>query len=1200
MMAANISHTQYGQLNIDDYIQDAEVFEENQLPFSPILIPYGNYKSALTKTESQSEYYRSLNGNWKFNFENTPYVFPADFYEKNFDDSKWKEIKVPSVWQTQGYDHLMYRNIPMEFAPYDPPHVPIEINPTGCYRRTFDISNDWIGRKIVLHFDGVKSNAFVWINGKYLGYDEGSMTPAEYDITDLISEKSNQITVLVTRWSSGSYLEDQDMWRYSGIYRDVYIYSKPTVSITDLTVITDFDESYTDADLTLKIAVNSSSPLSEQYKLKYTLLDSTKNQIASETSTTDEQSFTITNKIKKPYQWSDEKPYLYTLIVELINSNNESVDIIKKKIGFRELEMIDGKACLNGRPFYVKGVNRHEHHPDFSAAITMEMMLKDIFLMKQNNVNAVRTSHYPDSPLWFELCDEYGILVQDEVNAECHYKEDWVPTLEFYHNAFMNRMIGMIQRDKNHPSIIMWSTGNECGLGEIHYRMQDYARAHDPTRFIMHQSNHPNGEAPYVDIIGPRYPTVSRLRHIALTSEKPVVMGEYAHAMGNSLGQFDELWDLIYSMDRLQGGFVWDWVDQGLNTNLVLTPDESDYKIISAVIGNPTFIEGVKGQAVKFSGLDDWIEVYNHPVFDELTNDVSIEFWIKPDKWFIENRIVTRSNQFGVSQLHPDSLSFYINSYQNCITTSLPDNWVNIWHKVKAEYDGKQMRLFIDDKLKVSKNYNKNFVCTQYPVNIGRDYLLNGDGHLGWISNCAIDELVISGTINNQNKILLDLPFDITQTDGKFVYYGINSFACNGVVFYNRTPQPELFQMKKSQSPIKFELIDQNIIITNRYSFTDLNEIDFKWFLYNNGNMVKNGSFEVNCLPMSSVTIESPVGELNSNSNEEYILEVTANNRNEKSRKLNGFEITFEQFKLSTASFDKKPVSDNSRVNIEQSADEFLIHSGEIDFRVNNISGELSIIKDSELIAFGPELNVWRAPISNEWVNWGNPEAEPWYKTGLNRLQLDSVALNHLNENGNVNFHLEQYYRLPENEDYIYNQFYYTFYSDGSVKINQKVDFLGYFNYAWLPRVGMKFKIPKSFENVSWYGRGPFECYPDRKTGAKIGIHKLSVDSFYVPYVQPESYGNRTDVSWLTLNGNDETNYTISSDETFNFSITPYSNIGRAVYPFQLKEDEMLTLNIDHKITGVGDTPVPTLPKYRTYPVTYEYSIILSPDIVDK
>lgn len=1194
--------SQYGKINIDKYIQDAEIFDENQLEHKPTLIPFETLQCAKEKKGIDSKYYQTLNGKWKFNLEDTPYIFPKDFYEVEFDDANWNEINVPSVWQMQGYDHLIYRNVPMEFAPYDPPKVPTAINPTGCYRRTFKVADDWTGRQIILHFDGVKSNAFVWINGEYVGYDEGGMTPAEFDVTSFLKEKTNQITVLVTRWSSGSYLEDQDMWRYSGIFRDVYIYSKPIVSISDLSVITDFDNNYKNANLILKLVINSSSNSNtNNYKIKYSLLDGELKKVVEEKSETIVSNKIEINKlISSPNQWSDEKPYLYTLIIELFDGD-KSVEIIKQKIGFRELEIKNGQACVNGKPVYFRGVNRHEHHPDFSGAITEEMMIKDIKLMKQFNVNAVRTSHYPNSPLWYDLCDEYGIYVQDEVNAECHYKENWLPGLEFYHAAFMDRFSGMIQRDKNHPCVVMWSTGNECGLGEIHYKMNDYARANDGTRFIMHQSNQPDGEAPYADIIGPRYPTVSSLRYIGMNSHKPVVMGEYAHAMGNSLGQFDELWNLIYSLPSLQGGFVWDWVDQGMNVNLKLTPELSDNKILSAVMGNPTLIDGQKGKAIKLSGLDDWIEIYNHPIFDSLQNNITIEFWIKPDEWFIENSIVTRANQFGVTQRGADSLSFYINDYKNSITTSLPTDWKNNWHFIKAEYDGREMKLFIDNQLKASSNYNQSLKFVHYPVNIGRDYYRDTDQHLGWISNCVIDEIIISSIIDGKKKQLLNLPLDQIETKDKFVYYGATSFVCNGVVFNDRTPQPELHQMKKSQAPIQFALSEDKskIKINNYYSSTDLDEVDFNWCLYQNGRKTKEGKIDVTCKPLNDVSIANPVYSLQYLTDEEYILEVSANYRNATKCVNKGDEINFEQFILLSSSSEQKNKKIKSNLSITENDKAINLTGEKFAYTIDKSNGELNISSGKETSAInlnGPELNVWRAPISNERVDWGKAEAEDWYSAGLNRLILDSSDVIINKQPNQVDVKVKQFYRLPGNNDYIFNQFNYSVYANGVIKINQSVEFIGRFNFEWLPRVGMKFNLSKSCDNVEWYGRGPFETYPDRKTGAKINWYKLSVDSFYVPYVTPEDYGNRTDVSVVSLFSGNSNPFSITSDEKFNFSVTPYKNIERAVYPFQLEVSDNLTLNIDYKITGVGDTPVPTLPKYRTYPVNYNYSIFITPN----
>ncbi|MBI2420294.1 MAG: DUF4981 domain-containing protein [Ignavibacteriales bacterium] len=1202
LIAFSKAFGQYGNIDIDRYIQDATVFQENQLPHLPTLIPFSSLASAKSESEQQSENYFSLNGAWKFKLEQTPYVFPLAFYVKDFNDADWGNIRVPSVWQMQGYDHLIYRNVPMEFTPYDPPHVPKTLNPTGCYRRTFTINPGWEGKQIILHFDGVKSNAFVWVNGIFVGYDEGGMTPAEFDITKHLQKGGNQITVLVTRWSSGSYLEDQDMWRYSGIFRDIYLYAKSAAcSLNDLQIETGFDKSYTDATLRVHLAAAGADALSgKAYTIRYTLLD-TLGTIIAEGSTKLQSNLKadFTAGIKKPHKWSDEKPYLYTLLLELADNSNYTTEVIKKKVGFRKVELLNGRICLNGVPFYFRGVNRHEHHPNYSGAINREMMIKDILLMKQYNINAVRTSHYPNCPEWYDLCDQYGILVQDEVNAECHFTEYTFPERKDYHAAFMDRFTGMVQRDKNHPSIVMWSTGNECGLGEIHYKMNEYARATDKTRLIMHQSNTPDGDAPFADINGPRYPTVARLRHFGLTSPKPVVMGEYAHAMGNSLGQFDELWDLIYTMPKLQGGFVWDFVDQGMDVPLRLTPELSENRIVSAVMGNPEIISGVKGKGLKLSGLDDWIEIYNAPILDSLTNNITISCFIKGDTWYAENPIVTRAEQFGITQRSPDSVSFYINNYRNTVTVKVPNDWKTAWHLLTAQYNGTKMSITIDSNFSAEKNYSGSIKYTRHPVNIGRDITKNTDQHLGWMSNCAIDEVRVSCQKENTEKLLIDLPLDVIDTNGRFAYYGASSFVCNGVVFYNRIPQPELHQMKKSQAPIRFSLDAGKRLLTikNTFSATNLSELQLNWFLYQSGTQKLSGIIPVNCAPMDSVSLLLPV-EIPAELADGYLLEFSFTTRDNASWSKAGHEIAFEQFALAPRKQIVKLQEANGKLDYQRRENKAMVTVNGVTYTIYEKTGMLSAgytNAPDAAIFNGLMMNVWRAPISNEKVDWGKAEADSWYSSGLNRLILDTISVKLEAGQQKVKVFVEQVYRIPETEDNILSSFTYTFTANNPVKIEQQLDFQGYFHYDWLPRAGMQFLLDGTCSNISWFGRGPFETYPDRKSGAKIGNYQLAPDSFYVPYVSPEDYGNRTDVAWVSLKLPGEREFSIIADNTFNFSVTPFTGIDRAVYPFQLQRDGVLRLNIDAGITGVGDTPVPVLPRYRVYPVVTRQIIYLQP-----
>ncbi|RJS87969.1 DUF4981 domain-containing protein [Candidatus Bathyarchaeota archaeon] len=557
------------------------------------LVAYPDEETALLCEKSRSPWLLTLNGDWKFKLCDNPYLVPEDFYRPNFDVKDWDTIPVPSNWQMLGYGKPIYVNVRYPFQP-DPPRVPHDWNPTGLYRRAFTIPTDWSGREIFLVFEGVDSAFYVWINGQLVGYSQDSRLPAEFDITPYIHDGKNLIAVQVFRWSDGSYLEDQDMWRLSGIYRDVYVYSVPKVHIRDFFVRTIFDDEYKDAILKIRVNIrNYSNFESAQHIVEIKLFDD-ENMVFDEPLSYSvgklpphqEIAFEVERKVHEPKKWSAETPYLYTLLLTLKTEKGEIIEAESCRIGFRQVEIRDGRILINGKPVLLKGVNRHEHDDELGHAVTVESMIKDIKLMKQFNFNAVRTSHYPNHPVWYDLCDKYGIYVIDEANIECHglanirgvpYRKDPANDQAWLH-AFMERFVRMVERDKNHPCVIMWSLGNESGYGPNHDAMAGWVHGYDPTRPVHYEGaiRLPGKVSRSIDVLSVMYPSLERLIQLAEDpdEDRPLIMCEYAHSMGNSTGNLKEYWEIIHKYKRLCGGFIWDWVDQGLKRK---TEDGREY-----------------------------------------------------------------------------------------------------------------------------------------------------------------------------------------------------------------------------------------------------------------------------------------------------------------------------------------------------------------------------------------------------------------------------------------------------------------------------------------------------------------------------------------------------------------------------------------------------------------------------------------------
>jgi beta-galactosidase len=570
--------------------ENSEIIGKNKEPPHNTLIPYHDINSALIGDFEASQYYKSLNGNWKFNWVKKPLERPLDFFTPNFDLNAWDEIPVPSNWQMHGYGIPIYTDskYPYSIRRRKIPSIDHEYNPVGSYRTEFKIPKEWINREIFIHFAGVKSAFYIWVNGKKVGYSQGSMTPAEFNITSYINKEKNILAVEVYRWSDGSYLEDQDMWRFSGIFRDVFLFSTPEIHIRDFFVFCELDENYRDALLKVRVKIrNYRENQFNNYRIELKLFDE-KNSVfgvdpflekSFNLKSKDEIFIEFEKEVNNPQKWSAETPKLYMVLLILKNSDGKTLEIQQCKFGFRKIEIKNTQIYINGVSIIFKGVNRHEHDPDHGRAIPFSRMVEDIKILKQNNINAVRTSHYPNHPKWYELCDEYGIYVIDEANVESHGLRRKLPKSDpKWTKAVIDRMVRMVERDKNHPCIFMWSLGNEAGFGENFMKMKDAALKIDKTRPYHYEGDY---KVKISDVFSTMYTTVKVLERFGRTKkgvifsilhpirskhyrEKPHILCEYAHAMGNSLGNFQEYMDIFEKYNHCTGGFIWDFVDQGL------------------------------------------------------------------------------------------------------------------------------------------------------------------------------------------------------------------------------------------------------------------------------------------------------------------------------------------------------------------------------------------------------------------------------------------------------------------------------------------------------------------------------------------------------------------------------------------------------------------------------------------------------------
>lgn len=1228
---------------IESYLENPRRTGEGQEPHHAFLRPYADADRALAAArhdtaapkDRATPWTKSLDGEWRFRFARHYRQLP-DGWQDGRAQGEWGEISVPGVWQQQGYGNPIYRNVSSPIHPYDPPKVPDDVNPTGAYVRQFELPQDWDGRRQLLRFEGSTSGTFVWVNGHYVGYDQGGFAPAEYDVSRYLHPGENTIAVRVHRWGSGAYLQNMDMWHFAGIFRSVNLYSVPRTHMEDVTVRTPLGENYENARLKLGVDLRHvDGGTTGEHRVRASLYDPAGNRVTRFGATADVRdgrtSLTLDRPVRNPKLWSDETPALYTVVLELLGPDGEVVQTTQQPVGFREVTTKNERILLNGKPVTLRGVNRHEHDPRTGRTVSRERQRQDVALMRKNNINAVRTSHYPNDPFWYRLADRNGLLLADEVGIETHYREncdaapaeDCLADRAEWQRAFAERFRAMVERDKNHPSVIFWDTGNEAGLGKAHFKMAEFANAEYPTRLLYHQANNHGGDAPYADVAGPRYPSPGALKEIARTETKPVVMGEWLHAMGNSLGHYEDMWKTIRDKPNLQGGFVWDWVDQGLRRPLRTVPDSSGNDIGVHVNGNPSLVDGVEGRALKLSGLDDWAQAYRDPKLDIAGKRVTLDIRVKPLSWKGSNTFLAKGDkQWALKMPDANHVEFFVYGEGTWHTArvEIPDDWWGNWHRLTGTYDGNKVRLFLDGEQVAAQAYDGSIAHnTMYTATVGRNQEKHGDSFAGRTAHAVVDNArvydralppgLIRAGKDPAEQAALALNFDSLKREGEYSAYGSSQFVVNGLVNADRTPQPELKQLAYSHAPIRFtplpgaeDASDGRFVVRNLNHTLSTSAYDLSWKLVQGGREVDSGTLDVAVGPGESKRVDL---DLPAAGETERFLVLEAR-LSEAARSIPaGHPISSEQLRAggTRPAPAPAPAADRSSgsLSVEENGDRVSVRGKGFSYAFDRSTGTLSSMNadGTERVVAGPKLDVFRAPIGNAWANWSGVDAESKFRAvGLDRLatEVESFEVTRP-EPGKVRVRVDTAVSAPDVEGNGFDsRWSYTVDRSGRIGLDHSVRAYGskMRSLPWLPRVGFSMRVPDSFGDMRWYGRGPGESYPDRKDSQHFGVWSGTVAGQWFDFLPPQDNGVKVDTSWVSLSG--DSGGVLVSGDSLAVAADRHSNAQRTDFAHQLRRDDFVTLHVGPAVTGLGDTPNPVLDRYRVRPDReHSYSVTLRP-----
>ena len=1222
-----------------EWTEDPETFVIGAEDYVANFTAYQSEEAALTFSEENSDYYQCLDGTWKFHFAMNPSLCARAFQGVDFDDSGWDDIPVPASWSnlrnddgSLKYDHPIYCNMDTAWRGNDQPNpagsvAPSYVNSVGSYRTVFTVKDCMKGKEIFLNFDGVESAYYVWVNGKQVGYAENTFGKHVFRITDYLNEGENVLAVQVYKWCDGSLQEYQDMLYYGGIFRSVYLTAKnEKAELHDFELVTDLDETYTDSTLELYGVVRTfSENVPENMELHAKLLDAAGEKIAEfSTPVTDfkdnRAEIELKTEIENPNKWTAETPYLYDLVLTL-TGGGETLETTAVKVGFREIEVkdqgtVNAKMYLNGKDFYIKGVNRQELNEITGRAVTKEQMEAEFKLMKQYNINALRMSHYPESSYVYDLCDKYGIMVMSEANVETHGAQAAVSGNPAWGPAVLDRVVSMFEQHKNHSCVVIWSVGNEQGAYNInkaaYYKLKELDRSGRVVSYDQDQE--------HSDLLSYGYRLPSELPGYAGRG-KPFLMLEYGHAMGNSVGNLQELWDVIEDpkYPSLQGGFVWDWVDQGLSSPVKF--------IKNAVNGDPTeyIVTGelMTGEFSSKTNPDRAMRGYailNGTEDVNLSNGFTFEAKIMPDVNTGRNMaLISKGNSAELRLENNFTLRFTVGA--KSITYTIPTEHLkdSRWHDVAATFDGGNLKLYYDGA-EVASGSGATLSANNAAVAVGSNAQnVTWTAFYGRIDNAHVYTRALSAAELSQERtaddrgaaLWFDMDGDGIGTTGEvyFAYGGDwmdfanqSNFCVNGMLLPDKTIQSELYEVKQVYQNAVIALADAEntvISVTNKHIFTDLNAYTMHWELKENQNKLQEGNLSVSAAPGETVTVDVPVQNYEKKDGSEYWLEVSFQLKEDTLWAEKGHVVITKQLLLQQAGIaERVDITTLDPLTVQESASAYTIEGTGFAVTIDRKSGEITSFKSGalELLEQGPIPNYFRAPVDNDrGASSLYDQMTPWRNAGTGRT-VSSVTCTTDKDSHMATVAVSG--QLPVGTSR-FSMTYYI-YGDGTVQVDSTLIPEGIGDNI-IPVVGTMLRLPKEFSNVTWYGKGPFDTTSDRKTAAKVGLYETTVEDMFFPHLRPQEAGGRDDIRWMALTNNQGQGLLVSSLTPFSGSALEYTpwELADTIHPYQLEKEDNIVLRVDALQMGVGGAH-----SWGSWPIeeyliragkSYSYSYFLSP-----